>query len=114
MTAARTIFVTGTDTNVGKTVVTALLLTHAQAAGINVRALKPFSSGSTDDETLLGSLQKASLQINFFHFALPIAPWSAARRSGVIVTLKEALQRIEEHRSSCELLLIEGAGGLLS
>ncbi|HEX7860859.1 MAG TPA: dethiobiotin synthase [Verrucomicrobiae bacterium] len=114
MPNARAIFVTGTDTNVGKTVVTALLLAHTQAAGINVRALKPFSTGSAADETLLGSLQKASLQVNFFHFADPVAPFSAARQAGTKITLNDVLQKIEDHRASCELLFIEGAGGLLT
>ena len=70
MRTARTIFITGTDTSVGKTALTALLLAHAQAQGVNVRALKPFASGDGGDEALLGSLQKSSLRINFFHYQL--------------------------------------------
>ena len=111
---ARVIFITGTDTSVGKTALTALLLAHAQSHGINVRALKPFSTGDRSDEALLSSLQKSSLQINFFHYLEPISPWSAARLHQSPVTLDAALAPIQEHRSSCELLLVEGAGGLLT
>ena len=111
---ARIVFVTGTDTSVGKTAVTALLLAHAQAEGINVRALKPFSSGGGADEALLSSLQRSSLRINFFHYPEPIAPWTAAKLHGGATTLQAALQPIQEHGASCELLLIEGAGGLLT
>jgi dethiobiotin synthetase len=111
---ARVIFVSGTDTSVGKTAVTALLLAHAQAEGINVRALKPISTGDGGDEALLSSLQKSSLRINFFNFPEPIAPWTAARIHGEAIRLESVLPPILEHRASCELLLIEGAGGLLT
>ena len=111
---ARVIFVTGTDTSVGKTALTALLLAHAQADGINVRALKPISTGDGGDEALLGSLQKSSLRINFFNFPEPIAPWTTARLHGTTLKLEAILPPILEHRASCELLLIEGAGGLLT
>jgi dethiobiotin synthetase len=108
------LFVTGTDTGVGKTVVTALLLAHAQSQGMSVRALKPFSSGGREDETLLRSLQPPSFPINFFHYPEPIAPRSAARLQGAPVTLEEALATILAHREHCDLLLVEGAGGLLT
>src|SRR5687768_12036724 len=114
MRAARTIFITGTDTSVGKTAVTAMLLAHAQGQGINVRALKPFSTGSGGDETLLASLQKSTLRINFFNYPEPIAPWSAAKLRQEAVSMEAVLQPIQEHRESCEQLLVEGAGGLLT
>lgn len=114
MPIARTIFITGTDTSVGKTAITGLLLAHAQAAGQCVRALKPFSTGGAGDEALLSSLQKSSLRINFFHFPEPIAPWSAARQHQTQVTLGAAVAPIQEHRTACDLLLVEGAGGLLT
>src|SRR5687768_860241 len=114
MLGARTIFVTGTDTSVGKTAITAMLLAHAQSEGINVRALKPFSTGGGGDEALLASLQKSTLRINFFNYPEPIAPWSAAKLRDETVSMEKVLQPIQEHRESCELLLIEGAGGLLT
>ena len=114
MRTARTIFVTGTDTSVGKTAVTAMLLAHAQAEGINVRALKPFSTGGGGDEALLASLQKSTLRINFFNYHEPIAPWSAAKLHEAKIPIEAVLQPIQEHRARCELLLVEGAGGLLT
>lgn len=111
---ARTIFVTGTDTSVGKTALTALLLAHAQAAGLKVRALKPFATGGGGDEALLASLQDDSLSINFFHFPEPIAPWSASKIHNRPILLETALRPILKHRTEGDLLLIEGAGGLLS
>jgi dethiobiotin synthetase len=110
----RVIFVTGTDTGVGKTAVTGLLLAHALKEKIHVRALKPFSSGGYGDDALLGALQSAEFPINFFHYQEPIAPWSAARLHQQRVALEDAAARIAAHRDHCEVLLVEGAGGLLT
>lgn len=111
---SRTLFITGTDTGVGKTVLTALLLAHAQAIGIKVRALKPFSTGNQSDGDLLGSFQDKSLRINLFHYTEPISPWSAARIHGQSVTIDQAIEPIREHAANCDLLLVEGAGGVLT
>src|SRR5688572_3726274 len=110
----RVVFVTGTDTGVGKTAVSALLVVHAQAEGMNVRALKPFSTGGIGDEALLSALQQSTFPTNFFHYTESIAPWSAARLRNERVTVDEALSRIVPHRDQCDLLVIEGAGGLLT
>ena len=72
------------------------------------------SDGGMSDEALLSSLQKSSLQINFFHYTAPIAPWSAARKRNESVSLESVLRPVREHGSQCELLLVEGAGGLLT
>jgi dethiobiotin synthetase len=91
-----------------------LLLAHAQSEGTNVRALKPFSTGDGGDEALLGSLQAPGLTIAFFRFPEPISPWSAAKIHNSPVTIDAPLRLIREHQSKCDLLLIEGAGGLLT
>jgi dethiobiotin synthetase len=110
---SRIVFITGTDTGVGKTTVTALLLAHALSRGEVVRAVKPLSSGDREDEALLGGLQGAA-DINFAHFDLPISPWSAARRSKIEVREEMLLVWLRRQSDKCDLLLIEGAGGLLT
>ena len=110
----RVIFITGTDTGIGKTAITALLLAHAQSETIQVRALKPFSTGGRDDEALLAALQSNTFPINFFHYAEAIAPWAAARLRNQSVKVTEAVSRIAAHLDQCDLLLVEGAGGLLT
>src|SRR5687767_2015422 len=104
----RVIFITGTDTGVGKTTVTALLLAQAQSEKIRVRALKPFSTGGRGDEELLAALQSNAFPINFFHYAEPIAPWAAARLHHQPVKLDEAVFKIAAHLDQCDLLLVEG------
>jgi dethiobiotin synthetase len=110
---SRILFVTGTDTAVGKTTVTALLLAHALTRGGPVRALKPLSSGDRGDEAIFRELQGAS-EINFAHFDLPLAPWSVARRAGDQLGKEPLLEWLLQQSQKCELLLVEGAGGLLS
>jgi len=123
----RTIFITGTDTGVGKTLLTALLLTHLRTGGCRALALKPFSSGGREDAELLFKLQDGELtldEINPFHFPEPVAPLIAARLQGRVVGLPEVLahnRRIKQRLQSksairnpqSAILLIEGAGGLM-
>jgi len=107
------LFVTGTDTAVGKTVLTALLLAHLRTQGCDALGMKPFCSGGRDDARLLQSLQKGCLtldEVNPFYFDKPLAPAAAPRR----VPFQEALGRIRALADRCEVLLIEGAGGLLA
>jgi dethiobiotin synthetase len=109
----RIIFVTGTDTGVGKTVLTALLVAHLRKQGRDALAMKPFCSGSRRDARLLRSLQPGCLtldEVNPFYFDKPLAPAAAAKP----VPLGEALARIRALARRCEVLLVEGAGGLLS
>jgi dethiobiotin synthetase len=123
------IFITGTDTGVGKTVLTALLLSHLRQTGSQAFALKPFCSGGRADAELLHALQDGDLtleEINPFYFPEPLAPLVAARKQRRRIHLDDVLnhiQRITSSRLPIEkqkaisknsTLLIEGAGGLLS
>ena len=113
---ARIIFITGTDTGVGKTVLTALLLCHLRRRGCNALALKPFCSGGRGDARLVAALQATLTldEINPYHFGEPIAPLAAARRQRQVVSLTEATRHIVQFSSACDYLLVEGAGGLMS
>lgn len=110
------IFVTGTNTGAGKTVLTALLLLHLRRHGCHALATKPFCTGSRRDARILRAAQDGELaldEINPFHFDRPVAPLVAARATGRIVTLDEVLEGIQRLASRCDQLLIEGAGGLM-
>jgi dethiobiotin synthetase len=115
--AARIIFITGTDTEAGKTVLTALGLCYFQVAGKCVRAFKPFCSGSWNDTDLLRQLHKPPLpreQVSPWFFNEPLAPLIAARRENQEIQLQEVLQMIHMAAATADVLLVEGAGGLLS
>jgi dethiobiotin synthetase len=110
------LFVTGTDTGVGKTVLTAMLLAFLRGAGCRALAMKPFCSGSRDDARLLQNLQKGCLtldEVNPFHFSRPLAPGVAALGGGQNVPFKEVLGKIQAAVKRCDLLLVEGVGGVM-
>ena len=119
-------FVTGTGTGVGKTTVAVALLEQAKSAGFSSLALKPAESGCERDE--LGSLVAVDAQrlseamtddrgvegICRFRYEAAIAPGVAARETGRGWEL-EALARFVEAAGESEpdLVLVEGAGGLM-
>ncbi len=113
----RIIFITGTDTGAGKTVLTALLVKFLRARGVNAVALKPICSGGRDDARVLRAAMDGALsldEINPWHFRAPIAPVLAARRERKHVHLAEVLAHVRAIQKRFDVLLIEGAGGLLS
>lgn len=109
--------VTGTDTEVGKTVVTAALAGLARAGGVQVAVVKPVQTGVRRDE--LGDLDEVHrlTGVNDLHELVrlpdPLAPASAARRVGAkLPTVGEMSRQIAE-LGDRELVLVEGSGGLL-
>lgn len=112
-----TFFITGTDTGVGKTVLTALLARYLHGMGVNVGALKPICSGGRSDARVLHAALGGVLtldEINPWHFRAPIAPLLAARRERKPIKVKPVLAFVQRMQRRFDVLLIEGAGGLLS
>jgi dethiobiotin synthetase len=120
--------VTGTGTGVGKTVVTAALAAVAAAAGDRVVVLKPAQTGIepgapgdlADVTRLVGPLVGPHVDTNVVtrelaRYPEPLAPATAARRSGLpplhVTAITDAVADIG--RDGADLLLVEGAGGLL-
>lgn len=115
MDGRKIIFVTGTDTGVGKTVLTALLLNHLRESGVNALAMKPFCSGGHADVRLLQSLQPGMLsdgEMNPYYFEQPVAPLVVQKR-GRGIRLRDVVGKIQKISRRCDCLLIEGSGGLL-
>ena len=113
---ARIIFITGTDTGIGKTLLTGLLLHHLRQSGCHALAMKPFCSGSRADTEFLHAVQDGDLtldEITPFFFAEPLAPLVAARKHHRSIRLPQVLRRIRRVADRCQCLLIEGIGGLL-
>jgi len=112
----RIIFVTGTDTGVGKTVFTASLVYLLRKQGINALAMKPFCSGSRDDILVLQSVQPGALsaeEVNPFYFHAPVAPLVALRHARRNIPLKDVLAKVRHAQSRSDVLVIEGSGGLM-
>ena len=112
----RIVFVTGTDTGSGKTVLSALLLQHLRSQGVKALAMKPVCTGPRDDVHLLQSIQGNQLSddlINPFYYKEPAAPAVASRRYKTQITVQAVIKSINAVRKHCEMVIVEGAGGLL-
>lgn len=112
-----TLFITGTDTGVGKTVFACLLIRHLIAQKIQVGAFKPVCSGGREDAAALHAALGGTLkldEINPWHFRAPLAPLLAARAERKKVRLAQVMARARALRKRFPVLIVEGAGGLLS
>jgi dethiobiotin synthetase len=108
------IFITGTDTGVGKTLLTGLLLCHLRQTGIHALAVKPFCSGGRADAELLYQLQDGEIdlsEVNRFHFKRAVAPGVLAESNKI--ALGRVVEALEKTAHKCECLLVEGIGGLM-
>jgi dethiobiotin synthetase len=104
-------FVTATDTGVGKTFVTAALAAALRARGRDVAVFKPVQSGAlADDPAGDAALLGADC---IYAFKAALAPIVAAGREGKTIELAPILERARELEQEQEILLVEGAGGLL-
>jgi dethiobiotin synthetase len=124
----RQLFVTGAHTDVGKTYVACALLRAARAKGLSVGALKPVVSGidladwaASDPGQLLAAMDRpltiAELDlIAPLRFAAPLSPPMAARLEGVDLRLSQLTDfcRAGLAASAADLMLVEGAGGVMS
>ncbi len=116
----RGLFVTGTDTGVGKTEVAAALVAGWRARGLDVGAMKPAQSGvedglPTDADRLreaAGATDPAGLVCPYSLLA-PLAPAVAARLEGVEVSFAHVMACAAELARRHAALVVEGAGGLL-
>ncbi|MDX6503618.1 MAG: dethiobiotin synthetase [Gaiellaceae bacterium] len=107
----RGFFVTATGTGVGKTVVTGALARALRAQERKVAVFKPVQSGAlADDPSGDAALLGAD---NVYAFEAALAPLVAARRAGVTIELEQILRRADRLVSVNEVVLVEGAGGLL-
>lgn len=120
--SGRSLFVTGTDTGVGKTVVASLLLRQLAAEGQRALGFKPVASGCEttpeglrNDDTLAlqaaGSAAVPYAQINPYAFAPPIAPHLAARMAGQAVQLSVLDAAHDGLAAQADWVIVEGAGG---
>jgi dethiobiotin synthetase len=111
------LFITGTDTGVGKTVITSWLARHLRSLGLSVAALKPVGSGGRDDARALHAALGGALsldEINPWHFRASLAPLLAARLERRKVTKAQVVAHIRRMARRFEIVLVEGAGGPLS
>ena len=115
------VFITGTDTGVGKTVVTATLCRYFVRKGISVGVMKPIETGvpsptSLDSDAarlkVAAASQDAISLIRPYGFCTPVAPLTAARLERKSIRLTKILTAFRVLRARHRLLLMEGVGGI--
>jgi dethiobiotin synthetase len=119
------VFVTGTDTGCGKTAVACALARALRAAGFRVRVLKPIETGcarSPDDSLVpADALALAAAagddapveRLCPYRFELPAAPEAAASQIGVSIDIARIREALALAAKDADLVIAEGAGGLL-
>ncbi|MFE5795565.1 dethiobiotin synthase [Streptomyces sp. NPDC056503] len=112
------VVVSGTGTEIGKTVVTAAVAAAAAAAGRSVAVLKPAQTGLTPDERgdadEVVRLSGAKTSAELARYPEPLAPGTAARRAGMPqVGPERVAEAARALAAEHDLVLVEGAGGLL-
>jgi dethiobiotin synthetase len=116
-------FVTGTDTDVGKTLVASALLHKCRQQGWRAVGMKPVAAGcqpdaagqmrNADVEALrqAGNVDAAQGEINPYLFQAAIAPHLAAQQQGVTIDPEHILSSLARLRAQAEAIVVEGAGG---
>lgn len=118
----RGVFVTGTDTDVGKTLISCALLLAWRAAGKTALGMKPVAAGCEpqsrgmmcgDVEALMlaSSVQAPVEWVNPYAFVPPIAPHLAAEETDVIIDLEHIRKAFLALTEYAEVVVVEGAGG---
>lgn len=118
----RGVFVTGTDTHVGKTWISLGLVTALKGRGLRTGAMKPVASGCietaeglrNEDALRLQAAANVPLayrQVNPVSLAPPIAPHLAAREAGTAIDVQALSDAFRVLAGHCEWVVVEGAGG---
>lgn len=123
----RGLFVTATDTGVGKTILSAALLAALAASGESVRAFKPVVTGLQDEaeitargawppdhELLAMAAGMAADEVSPLRYGPAVSPHLAAQLAGEQIEPEALLAAAREHESSAGTLIVEGVGGLLT
>ena len=117
------IFITGTDTEIGKTVVAGGLAAALRAAGVNVGVMKPIASGGVEHKGRIVSEDAIFLKcaaqvddpldlINPICLRHPLAPSVAAEIEGISIDFRQVDEAFAELRQRHEFIVVEGVGGI--
>ena len=117
-------FITGTDTDVGKTCVSAAIAKYLFDKGVNVGVMKPFASGykesadsiSEDVEILLkysGSNDPIEL-VNPYYFEIPTSPYDACKQLNLEIDMSKVVDAYKQLTAIHDVVIVEGIGGIMT
>lgn len=119
----KALFVIGTDTGVGKTIISAIIISALRRKGLSVCPLKPVETGCRkrggsiipEDSRFLSSIcgNLPIKQVNTYCFRYPLAPAVAAEFDNKKINIKHILTNIQKAKEKFDIVIVEGAGGLL-
>ncbi|WED22722.1 dethiobiotin synthase [Vibrio sp. JC009] len=115
-------FIAGTDTEVGKTVVSKAILQALNSQGLKTIGYKPVAAGCKETEEGMRNsdalhLQQAATEeipyedINPYALIAPTSPHIAAKRDGVSIEYSVLSEKLAHHKECADVVLVEGAGG---
>lgn len=115
-------FITGTDTEIGKTFVSSLLIKMFVDEGFNVVGMKPIASGAKSIDGVLKNDDALSLmhasnveveysQVNPYVFEPAVSPHIAAQKAGVDITCDTIKSNFEQLEKKSDVVIVEGVGG---
>jgi len=118
------LFVTATDTDIGKTYVCAGLAYALKKLDVDVGIMKPFACGvkqkigfSSNDLTILANaamVDDAEDIINPFFFPIPASPYTAAKNLGVKIDVEHVMECFRKLDQIHDIMLVEGIGGIMT
>ena len=111
------LFLTGTDTDVGKTYVAELLVKALRQAGLDTAPMKPFCCGDRDDALALFAACEGAVPldvINPIWYETPASPYAAAKVENRPVDLTPVRQAFQQLRARHRSLVVEGVGGWMA
>lgn len=118
------LFISGTDTDVGKTLVTAGLAAALKKMGKDVGIMKPFAAGNpqkigykSEDVQILSNAAQINDDeelVNPYFFQIPASPFTATKNLGIKFNIQTIVDCYKELSSQHDILLIEGIGGAMT
>tara|TARA_Y100001949_G_scaffold46555_1_gene38576 strand:- start:72 stop:758 length:687 start_codon:yes stop_codon:yes gene_type:complete len=120
----KSLFITATDTDIGKTFVCAGIANSLKKSEINVGIMKPFACGvkqkngfSSNDLSILSKAAKVydpEELINPFFFPIPASPYTAAKNLGVKIDINHIMKCFTSLNKIHDVMLVEGIGGIMT
>ena len=118
------LFITSTDTDIGKTCVCAGIAHSLKKLNVNVGIMKPFACGvkqktgfSSSDLTILSKaavVNDAEYLLNPFFYPTPASPYTAAKNLGVKIDIEHVIKCFRKLDKIHDIMLVEGIGGIMT
>ena len=118
------LFVTGTDTDVGKTCVTASIVNYLSKMNVDVGVMKPFASGykatsdsASDDVKILMKYSEVNDSIdlvNPYFFEIPTSPYDACKQLNLEIEISRVIDSYKQLASIHDVMVVEGIGGIMT